>query len=94
VPPKTSRNIAALVRAQSTLAGLVRATFCYGNAGRLIRLLNEASWQVFQMAEEAVISELVSARLFPVTRENTGKFAISVFEKAKTPPLLEENSIA
>jgi hypothetical protein len=37
------------------------------------------------MAEEAVISELVSARPFPVTRENTGKFAISVFEKAKTP---------
>ena len=32
------------------------------------------------MAEEAVISELVSARLFPVTRENTGKFAIFDFE--------------
>jgi hypothetical protein len=26
------------------------------------------------MAVEAVISELVSARLFPVPRENTGKF--------------------
>ena len=27
------------------------------------------------VAVEAVISELVSARLFPVLRENTGKFA-------------------
>jgi hypothetical protein len=35
--------------------------------------------------EEAVISELVSARLFPVTRENTGKFAIFGFEIAKAP---------
>ena len=35
-----------------------------------------------RMAEEAVISELVSARLFPVTREKTGKFAIFGFEIA------------
>ena len=35
------------------------------------------------MAEEAVISELVSARLFPVTREITGKFAIFGFEIAQ-----------
>jgi hypothetical protein len=46
------------------------------------------------MAEEAVISELVSARLFPVTRENTGKFAIFAFEIVKAPRLWEENSIA
>ena len=46
------------------------------------------------VAEEAVISELVSARLFPVTRENTGKFAIFGFEIAKAPWLSEENSIA
>jgi len=46
------------------------------------------------LAEEAVISELVSARLFPVTRENTGKFAIFGFEIAKAPRLSEENSIA
>ncbi len=44
--------------------------------------------------EEAVVSELVSARLFPVTRENTGKFAIFGFEIAKAPQLSEENSIA
>jgi hypothetical protein len=42
------------------------------------------------VAEEAVISELVSARL----RENTGKFAIFGFEIAKAPRLSEENSIA
>jgi hypothetical protein len=46
------------------------------------------------MAEEAVISELVSARLFPVTRENTGKFAIFSFEIARAPRLSEENSVA
>ena len=46
------------------------------------------------MAEEAVISELVSARLFPVTRENTGKFAIFGFEMAKATRLSDENSIA
>jgi hypothetical protein len=46
------------------------------------------------MAEEAVISELVSARLFPVTWENTGKFAIFGFEIAKAPWLSVENSIA
>jgi hypothetical protein len=46
------------------------------------------------MAVEAVIGELVSARLFPVTRENTGKLAIFGFEIAKAPQLSEENSIA
>jgi len=46
------------------------------------------------VAEEAVISELVSARLFPVTWENTGKFAIFGFEIAEAPWLSEENSIA
>jgi hypothetical protein len=43
------------------------------------------------VAEEAVISELVSARL-SLTRENTGKFAIFGFEIAKAPRLSEENS--
>jgi hypothetical protein len=35
------------------------------------------------LAEEAVISELVSPRLFPVTRENTGKFAIFGLENSQ-----------
>jgi hypothetical protein len=46
------------------------------------------------LAEEAVISEPVSARLFPVTRENTGKFVILGFDIAKASRLSEENSIA
>jgi hypothetical protein len=46
------------------------------------------------MAVEAVISEPVSARWFPVPRENTGKFADFGLEMAKAPRLPEENSIA
>ena len=49
---------------------------------------------VNQMAEEAVISEPVSVRWFPVPRENTGKFADFGLEIAKAPRLSEENSIA
>jgi hypothetical protein len=44
--------------------------------------------------EEAVISEPVSVRWFPVPRENTGKFADFGLEIAKAPRLSEENSIA
>ena len=47
-----------------------------------------------EMAEEAVISEPVSTRWFPVQRENTGKFADFGLEIAKAPRLSEENSIA
>jgi hypothetical protein len=47
-----------------------------------------------KLAEEAVISEPVSARWFPVPRENTGKFADFGLEMAKAPRLPEENSIA
>jgi hypothetical protein len=46
------------------------------------------------MAEEAVISEPVSVRGFPVPRENTGKFADFGLEIAKVPRFSEENSIA
>jgi hypothetical protein len=46
------------------------------------------------LAEEAVISELVSARWFPVPGENTGKFADFGLKIAKAPRLSEENSIA
>jgi hypothetical protein len=46
------------------------------------------------LAEEAVISEPVSTRWFPVQRENTGKFADFGLEIAKAPRLSEENSIA
>jgi hypothetical protein len=46
------------------------------------------------LAVEAVISEPVSARWFPVPRENTGKFADFGLEIAKAPLLSEENSIA
>jgi hypothetical protein len=46
------------------------------------------------MAEEAVISEPVSDLLFPVSQENTGKFANFGLEIAKAPRLSEENSIA
>jgi hypothetical protein len=42
----------------------------------------------------AVIGELVSASHFPVSRENTGKFAEFGLEIAKAPLLSEENSIA
>jgi hypothetical protein len=45
------------------------------------------------MAVEAVISELVSVRPFPVFRENTGKFDDFGLEVAKVPRLSEENSI-
>jgi hypothetical protein len=44
------------------------------------------------LAEEAVISEPVSARGFPVPGENTGKFADFGLEIAKAPRLSEENS--
>ncbi len=47
-----------------------------------------------KLAEEAVISEPVSTRWFPVPRENTGKFADFGLEIAKVPQLSEENSIA
>ena len=46
------------------------------------------------LAVEAVISELVSARLFPVLRENTEKFADFGLEIDKAPRVSEENSIA
>jgi hypothetical protein len=46
------------------------------------------------LAEEAVISEPVSVRWFPVPRENTGKFADFGLEIAKAPRLSEGNSIA
>jgi hypothetical protein len=46
------------------------------------------------MAEEAVISEPVSTRWFPVPRENTGKFADFGLEIVKAPRLSAENSIA
>jgi hypothetical protein len=36
------------------------------------------------LAEEAVISELVSVGIFPVKRENTGKFCKSSREGGKT----------
>jgi hypothetical protein len=45
------------------------------------------------LEEEAVISEPVSARWFPVPREKTGKFAYFGLEIAKVPGLSEENSI-
>jgi hypothetical protein len=38
------------------------------------------------LAVEAVIGEPVSARLFPVTRENTGKFAIFGFQIVTASP--------
>jgi hypothetical protein len=47
-----------------------------------------------ELAEEAVISEPVSELLFPVSRENTGKFANFGLEIAKAPWVSEENSIA
>jgi hypothetical protein len=40
------------------------------------------------------MSEPVSGRLFPVSRENTGKFADFGLEIAKAPRFSEENSIA
>jgi hypothetical protein len=47
-----------------------------------------------RMAVEAVIGEPVSASHFPVSRENTGKFADFGLETAKAPLLSEANSIA
>jgi hypothetical protein len=52
--------------------------------------LSKALAQNLELAEEAVISELVSARLFPVRRENTGKTCHFRFEIAKAPRLSEE----
>jgi hypothetical protein len=46
------------------------------------------------LAEEAVIGELVSARLFPVPRESTGKFADFWLKMTEAPRLSGENSIA
>ena len=60
------------------------------------RLHCAAAWTCLQpkvLAEETVISEPVSARWFPVPRENTGKFADFGLEIAKVPRLSEENSI-
>jgi hypothetical protein len=45
---------------------------------------------LWALAEEAVISEPVSARWFPVPRENTGKFADFGLEIAKAPLLSGE----
>jgi hypothetical protein len=45
------------------------------------------------LAEEPVISELVSESQFPVLRENTGKFADFRFEMAEAPRLSGVNSI-
>jgi hypothetical protein len=47
-----------------------------------------------ELAVEAVIGEPVSDGVFPVSRENTGKFADFGLEIAKAPRLSEENSIA
>jgi len=57
-------------------------------------ILSKTLAQNLELAEEAVISEPVSARWFPVPRENTGKFADFGLEIAKAPRLSEENSIA
>jgi hypothetical protein len=46
------------------------------------------------VAVEAVISELVSARLFPVLRENTGKLAEFCPETTMERRLHSVNSIA
>jgi hypothetical protein len=45
------------------------------------------------LAEEAVIGEPVSARLFPVPRENIGKFADFGLEMTEVPRLSGGNSI-
>jgi hypothetical protein len=45
------------------------------------------------LAEEAVIGEPVSARLFPVPREDTGKFADFGLEMTEAPGLSRGNSI-
>ena len=54
-----------------------------------------------RLAEEAVIGEPVSAGIFPVKRENTGKFAAFGLEMTKAPRLsggisiiCEPNSLA
>jgi hypothetical protein len=46
-----------------------------------------------RLAEEAVISEPVSRCLFPVSRENTGKFTNLRLEIVEARRLSEENSI-
>jgi hypothetical protein len=46
-----------------------------------------------ELAEEAVISEPVSAGLFPVQWENTAKFVKLGLEMANVPRLSEEDSI-
>ena len=46
------------------------------------------------MAVEAVISELVSARLFPVLRENTGKFDDFRLKKTIIHQVRSVNSVA
>jgi len=46
------------------------------------------------LAVEAVISELVSVRVFPVLRENTGKFADFPLKTTMIRPLRSGNSIA
>jgi hypothetical protein len=72
----------------------------YGAGAHVILLSQCAEWGTFSsmgsknLAEEAVISEPVSVRWFPVPRENTGKFANFGLEIAKAPRLSEENSIA
>ena len=44
------------------------------------------------MAEEAVISELVSVGIFPVKRENTGKFRRSRRERLEEAPFFDDKS--
>jgi hypothetical protein len=45
----------------------------------------------FKFGPAFLATILVGRRPFPVTRENTGKFAIFGFEMAKAPRLLDEN---
>jgi hypothetical protein len=54
-------------------------------------MLKNGVFQPF-LAEEAVISEPVSARWVPVPRENTGKFVDFGLEVAETPRLSEKNA--
>jgi hypothetical protein len=48
---------------------------------------------VIALAEEAVVGEPVSARLFPVLRKIQGKFAAFGLDMTKAPRLLGGNSI-
>jgi hypothetical protein len=61
------------------------------SVGTTAKMLKNGVFQPF-FAEEAVIGEPVSARWFPVPRENTGKFADFGLEVAEAPRLSEENA--